>query len=167
MSSRYPKVELLDWPAGTEPEGAPVFTHNDVSSTATPEQVWRVLVRAADWPRWYPNSWSVLLPAGAVDLGPEMIFGWTTFASPIRSRVTVFEPPHRLEWAWWRTGAQGYHRWSVAAAPAGGSRVVTEETHRGPTPTRLAPVLQPALALSHEIWLRALAQRAVPEVSPG
>jgi uncharacterized protein YndB with AHSA1/START domain len=167
VSSRYPKVELLNWPVGTEPQGAAVFTHNAVKSTATPEQVWSLLIRAADWPRWYPNSWSVLLPGGAVDLSREMIFGWTTFANAVTSRVEVFEPPHRLEWAWWRAGGHGYHRWSVAPASGGGTRVVTEETHRGRTPKLLAPALQPALALSHEIWLRELARRAPRQASPG
>lgn len=157
------RSELADWPAGTAPGGAAVFTHNAVTSTAGPDRVWRRLVRASDWSRWYPNSWSVLLPGGALDLRPEMIFGWTTFANPITSRVTVFEPLQRLEWAWWRSGAYGYHRWSLAGAPDGGTRVVTEETHRGPTPTLLAPALQPALALSHEIWLRELATRAAAD----
>jgi hypothetical protein len=159
ISGSPAEVRLTDWPEGTQPAGAAVFVHNQVTSRATPGQAWRRLVRAAAWPTWYPNSTRIQLPDGEGELGEQMVFSWTTFGSCITSRVTVFEPERRLEWAWWRRDGYGYHRWLIEPADYG-CRVVTEETHRGPTPTRLALLLHPALRLSHEVWLRQLARLA-------
>jgi hypothetical protein len=61
---------------------------------------------------------------------------------------------------WWRGGAAGvdaYHGWLLE--PAGnGTRVVTDETEKGPLPWVLRWYLRGALHRAHQEWLECLAR---------
>jgi Polyketide cyclase / dehydrase and lipid transport len=149
------RVELTDWPVGTEPAGADVFAHNEIVVPAPPENVWPWLVDAPAWPRWYRNAWHVRLPPGAAALSLDLTFTWTTFATRISSTVVHDQPGRRLGWTWWGRGVHGYHGWLLEPVP-GGTRVVTEETQRGPKVVRWAWLLRGVLWLGHAYWLHQL-----------
>ncbi|MGI8459183.1 MAG: SRPBCC family protein [Propionibacteriaceae bacterium] len=163
MTRRHP--ELTHWPAGTAPVDADVFSHNELVLAAPPSQVWPWLVDARGWPRWYRNARRVQLPPAERGLALGVTFTWTTFATPISSKVVLDQPVHRLGWTWSCPGASGYHGWLLEPSGAG-TRVVTEETQRGPKVARWAWVLPHVLWLGHAYWLHALA-RQVRRAGPG
>lgn len=135
-----------------------MFTHNELVVPGSSERVWAVLVRASRWPQWYVNARHVALADGAVDLQAGAIFRWVTFGTAITCEVVHFRPYVRLGWIWWCPGAWGYHGWQLE--PAGpGTRVVTEETQRGPKIARLAWIDRPVLWLAHAYWLHQLGRQ--------
>lgn len=158
--------ELTGWPAGTEPAGADVFAHNERVVAAPPAQVWPWLVDAAAWPRWYRNAWRVRLPPGTEALGLGVTFTWTTFATRISSTVVHDQAALRLGWTWWCPGAHGYHGWLLEPT-ATGTRVVTEESQRGPKVVRWAWLLRRVLWLGHAYWLRKLDRQVRRAAVPG
>ena len=54
-----PPSEFVHWPDGYAPASARVYAHNELVIPTSPDRVWEWLVRARQWPHWYPNSWSV------------------------------------------------------------------------------------------------------------
>ena len=81
-----------------DPQLAPVNVQNELVVDAVPERIWSVLIRAADWPKWYPNSRSVHIERGGPDLYPEAKFSWITFGVCLRSVVKEFSPCARIAW---------------------------------------------------------------------
>jgi hypothetical protein len=153
------RVDLDRWPRGTEPAGAAVFVHNERVIEADRNALWALLVRAEDWPRWYPNARHVQILGGRTRLGQGTAFRWRTFGVDVRSDVVQFEPQEQLGWLWWAPGLYGYHGWRLEVHPLG-ARVITEETQRGPRASRLARPLTGALAAAHRLWLTRLAAQA-------
>ena len=54
-----PPSEFVHWPDGYAPASARVYAHNELVIPTSPDRIWEWLVRARQWPHWYPNSWSV------------------------------------------------------------------------------------------------------------
>lgn len=151
-------VHLERWPPGTAPSGAAVFVHNERVIQADPTALWDVLVEAESWPLWYPNARNVKVAGDRAELGPAALFSWQTFQVDVRSEVADFAPPRHLGWLWSAPGLYGYHGWRLDPHPRG-TRVLTEETQRGPRATRLAVPLTAAVFLAHSVWLHRLASR--------
>jgi predicted acylesterase/phospholipase RssA len=157
-----PAPGLADWPDGLQPAGAAVFVHDEHLVPASPERTWGVLRAAGSWSSYYPNARKVRVEGGG-DLRDGTNFRWTTFGFPGSSTVTAFdEADGRMGWTWRSTGARGYHLWSLRPDPAG-TRVVTEETQRGPRPRLAAPVLRRVMHIGHRAWLRGLARTAAQQ----
>jgi hypothetical protein len=161
--------EFEQWPKGYEPAAAHVFAHNEIVIPAPPDRVWEWLTRARQWPHWYPNSWHIEIPRSRFSrrrdqLESETMFTWLTFGLRITAMVQPYDRPQTIGWKWhsrlWARSAYGYHIWSIEAQPYG-CRVVTEETQRGLMPWLLRFGLQPALHLSHQLWLRRLSENAI------
>ena len=65
----------IHWPAGFTPDDADLFSHNELLINAPCERVWRHIVEATKWPRWYPNSSSVeILGDGGSVLKDSTVF---------------------------------------------------------------------------------------------
>jgi Polyketide cyclase / dehydrase and lipid transport len=150
---------LTNWPEGTRPDQSSVFCHNEIRVPTPPQRVWDWLVCAGMWSRWYRNAGDVVLPGDQLRLTPNMVFRWTTLGARITSKVVEYDAPHRIGWIWWRRGARGYHGW-LLEPDKDGTRVITEETQQGLLPWLLRPVLQRALSIAHDYWLRQLARKA-------
>jgi predicted acylesterase/phospholipase RssA len=152
---------LPGWPDGHRPEGAAVFVHNERVVPAAPDRTWDVLVGAGGWARFYPNAVDVRVdgsPEGR--LAPGAVFRWVTFGVPIRCVVTSFDAAAgTLGWTWRAVGARGHHLWWLSPDPSG-TRVVTQETQRGPLPRLTRPVLRRVMHAGHDLWLAGL-HRAV------
>ena len=164
-----PPSEFVHWPDGYAPASARVYAHNELVIPTSPDRIWEWLVRARQWPHWYPNSWSVKIlkrskrtHGGQLKSGRE--FNWITFGLPITATVDQYDKPTTIGWTWrsrgWTGGASGYHIWLIEPQQSR-CRVVTEETQRGPLPSLLRFVLQPALHFSHQLWLRRLSKNAI------
>ena len=131
---------VVRWPAGMEPEGAPVYAYNELEMESVPEAVWAWLVRATLWPTWYSNARRVRIEGEGQDLAKGLSFSWVTFGVPVKTRIEEWEPNERLAWSGEGLGFRGYHGWVIERTDTG-CKVVTEETQRGAV--RLPEVLGP------------------------
>ena len=148
------------WPAGCAPDGAPVYTLNQLAVSAPPERVWAWLVRPGAWPSYYGNASNVRFVDGG---GPELrlgsVFRWRTFGVTVETIVTELVPNERLTWTGKTAGGTGCHGW-VIVGTATGCQVVTEETQRGIVPSLGRWFLCRGLLSQHQRWLEGLARVA-------
>jgi hypothetical protein len=148
-------MDTIIWPAEFEPKRAPVYVTNQIESSATAHAAWAWLVRAAQWPAWYPNSRRVLLPDGASDLTAGMTFRWRTFGVRLVSHVEEFVPNTRIAWTARGIGVWAYHAWLITPR-ASGCLIVTEETQYGFV-AQLGDALMPdRMRRGHQLWLECL-----------
>lgn len=148
-----------------EPGVCPLFVRNQGMIAAPPERVWRWLVRADLWPTWFAGASNVRFEAG----GPELAVGarvvWRMLGATIRVTVRRAEAPRFLDWEGGAAGVHAYHAWLLEPAD-GGTRIVTEETERGPLPWLARWYLRRALHGAHESWVASLARVAPPADPP-
>ena len=155
----------IRWPDKYHPDNAAIHVMNELEMSAAPEAVWACLIRATEWPNWYPNAANViLLDGGGADLAPGCRFRWKTFGVTITCTVEEFDPYERLAWSSESVGMSVYHAWLIT--PQGdGCHVRTEETQNGFL-TRLAAFLFPGrMHAFHQIWLEELETVAGEQVS--
>ena len=103
----------IHWPDRYAPERVAVRVRNEIIIGAAPDRVWPWLIRAADWPAWYPNSSDVRIEGGAKDLSAGARFTWRTFGVKVRSTVHAFEPYERIGWDGAGTLLDVYHAWLI------------------------------------------------------
>lgn len=149
------------WPAGHSPAESAVFVSNQTVIPAPPERVWAWLIRAALWPKWYPNSSDMHFQSHAgPDLRERTRFRWKTFGIKVTSKVYDFEPCQRLAWNADGIGIHAWHAWLLTPQPDGSTHVLTEETQNGWL-ARLGKALMPnRMAQQHQIWLETLSRQA-------
>ena len=87
----------MKWPSGMEPEDVAVYARNEIEIAAAPQRVWRWLIGAERWPKWYGNCASFRFidgPEGqrAPDLAPGRAFEWRTFGARVRSPCGYSSP---------------------------------------------------------------------------
>jgi hypothetical protein len=152
--------ELSNWPDSYSPDRAPVFAHNEIVSARPASDLWPALVRAAEWPVWYPHASEVRGIAPGEDLVLGSTFSWKTLGVRVTTTVTEIVPNQALAWSGRARGSRGYHRWDLQPTPDGGCRIVTEEVQAGSVPTMLAARLRKALVTYHQEWLEGLVARA-------
>jgi len=149
----------IRWPERFRPDRVPVHVRNEIEIEAPPEIPWSWLVRAAQWPDWYPNSADVVIERGGPNLSPGSRFRWRTFGVGLTSRVEDFERPSRLAWNARGTGVDVYHAWLITPSPAG-CHVLTEESQFGAL-ARIDHALRPArMQKWHQVWLENLRARS-------
>ena len=149
----------IRWPDRFRPDRAPVHVSNRIDIDAPADRTWSWLIRAVDWPAWYPNSAGVAIEGGGSDLRPQANFRWKTFGIALRSRVEEFEPPQRLAWSARGVGVDVYHAWLISAT-TGGCHILTEESQYGWL-ARIGHAFQPhRMERGHQMWLENLRARA-------
>jgi len=151
----------IQWPENLQPAQAAVLVRNEVVIPAQAEVIWAWLLRAEQWPTWYPNSAHIhFLSDAGPDLRDRSRFRWRTFGARITSKVLEFEPATRLAWSSHGIGIDAYHAWVLTPLKEGGTRVVSQETQQG-WRVRLIQRFMPNRAeTQHQIWLEALSQKA-------
>jgi uncharacterized protein with LGFP repeats len=82
----------IRWPARFSPDEAPVHVVNAMTVTASPQAVWKTLVRAAGWSGYYANASKVVIEGGGPNLHAGARFTWRTFGVDLKSEVREFEP---------------------------------------------------------------------------
>ena len=165
--SALPRPGWPRWPEGLEPASCPVFVANEHDVAAPPAVVWKWLWRADLWPTWFKRSSKVRFeggPAPKLDLGSRVV--WHMLGAMIRVTVKVCEPPRALDWEGGANGVHAYHAWLLEPA-SGGTRVLTQETERGPLPWLLRWYLRGALHGAHRDWLESLGRVARNGPPPG
>jgi len=149
----------IHWPDRYAPERVAVRVRNEIAIDAAPERVWAGLIRAADWPAWYPNSSDVTIEDGARDLSAGARFTWRTFGVAVRSRVCEFEPYQRIGWDGAGTMLDVYHAWLIEPRGAG-CWVLTEENQNGLAARAQALFMPSRMREGHDVWLAALKAKA-------
>lgn len=154
------------WPAEYNPSTCPIHVRNILEMASPPETVWAWLIRAMQWPKWYPNSENVVFLSGnSPDLALGTCFRWKTFGVTIESTVKEFTPFERLSWDAHGAGLDAYHAWLIQKTD-GGCVVDTEEVQHGSL-ARLSRTLRPHhMEEKHQLWLESLRDRAKTGLPP-
>jgi hypothetical protein len=152
----------IRWPDRFSPARALVHVVNSLDMAAAPDAVWRVLIRAPDWPGFYANASNVAVAGGAAELSAGADFTWRTFGVDLKTQVREFEPPSHIAWLATAPGIEAYHAWLITPAPGGGCRVLTEETQRGLVARAGRMIFPGRMELWHQRWLEGLARLAGP-----
>ncbi|MDT7671893.1 MAG: hypothetical protein QOC74_4676 [Pseudonocardiales bacterium] len=151
LAVRSPEIH---WPDGFSPATADMFAHNEIIINAPRSVVWQVLVRAEEWPTWYPNSQQVKVlnenSKGLLNDGDQ--FSWQTFGFDLVSTVHEFVYESRLGWF---GGSDWYHTWLLLDDPAG-CRVVMEEVGNGEDAANFARTTPDRMHRGHELWNQTL-----------
>lgn len=93
------------------------------------EVVWRILTNVSAWPRWQPGIAKVS-GSGSLDAGASFV--WQTGNTVIRSRVALFDPPHRLAWIGRASVAHAVHVFVLIPLGPRDTRVESRESMDGP-----------------------------------
>jgi Polyketide cyclase / dehydrase and lipid transport len=150
----------IRWPSEFDPSRAPIHAVNQLDLAASPAAVWKVLIRATDWPQFYANASNIKIEGGvADDLFAGARFTWRTFGVDLVSKVEEFVPNERIAWNARSFGVWVYHAWLITPTETG-CNVRTEETQYGFL-SRLGALFFPGrMERWHQKWLEGLAARA-------
>ena len=149
----------IKWPDRYMPGRVVAEVSNEISIAAPPEKVWAQLIRAVDWPTWYPNSEAVKIDGGVQDLSLSATFTWRTFGVGVQSNVREFEPFERIAWEGVGAMLDIYHAWLIEPRP-GGCWVLTEENQNGLAARAQAIFMPKRMYRGHALWLEKLKARA-------
>ncbi len=156
----------IRWPERYEPSRCAIHVRNEILIPAPPGPAFAWLIRAAWWPRWYPNARDVVFFEGEPpDLKMGTRFRWKTFGIAIEARVLEFEPPSRIAWDARGLGVDAWHAWLLEPTPEG-CRVVTEETQRGWLSRLNSLVFPHRMFRWHQNWLEGLREQATKGAPP-
>lgn len=151
----------IHWPTGFSPAEADLFSHNEGWINASCEQVWKHIVEAVEWPKWYPNSMDVQIQGGGTLLDANSVFTWTTFGLPLESKIHEFVPFSRIGWYGYSPGAAPsfYHTWFLSQSHTG-CRVVTDEVGKGMVAKHLRETNEGLMHRGHDLWIATLKWKA-------
>jgi uncharacterized protein YndB with AHSA1/START domain len=151
----------IRWPARFDPALAPVHVRNELAIAAPAARAWTWLLRAEQWPAWYPNSSNVRVEgATAPNLGAGVRFRWRTFGVSLVTTVEEFVPGERIAWRAVSPGVDAYHAWLIEPRGDDGCWVLTEETQYGALARLGALVFPRRMFEGHALWLERLARQA-------
>ena len=149
-------MENVKWPEGFGPENCRIFSHNQIWTPLSAQALWAKLIRAQNWPGWYPNSRDVNILDGSLELKKGSVFTWKTFGLKVRSQVLIFEPFEHLGWdAQEMLGWHGFHGWRFIPHNSG-TLIITQEIQKGVGDFLVAPVVKKTLEKGHQMWLENL-----------
>jgi uncharacterized protein YndB with AHSA1/START domain len=152
------------WPEPYDPKTSALYALNDIDVKAPPETVWKLLVDAENWSRYFPPEDRVKILGGGAELAPGTRFTRVTVGFPMTLHVTEYEPFTRLAWETTvdndATGSSAYHGWVITPTDDG-CHVLTEETQQGPFFVEELGRKHPgALYRYHQDWVERLARAA-------
>lgn len=164
-------MALLDhvtYPPQYDPRISPIYALNEVDVKAPAAVVWRLLVDAGNWSRWFPPEDQVAIANGARELAFGTRYTRVTIGYPMHLVVTECEPGRRLSWATTvdgdETGSTAFHGW-VVTPTIDGCHVLSEETQQGPWFLEQLGHKHPGGLYSyHQDWVEALARAAEAEM---
>lgn len=157
------------WPPEYDPRISAIYALNDIDVKAPAEVVWKLLVDAENWARYFPaeDQVKILGDMPALQLGTR--YTRVTVGFPMSLTVTECETGRRLAWATTvdgdETGSTAYHGW-VITPTSDGCHVLTEETQQGAFFLEELGRKHPgALYRYHQEWVEGLARAAEAEVT--
>ncbi|WP_244425291.1 SRPBCC domain-containing protein [Bradyrhizobium sp. STM 3843] len=136
---------------------------------APPEVVWKLLIDAEHWSRYFPAENQVRILSGESELALGTRYHRVTVGYPMSLTVTECIPNRRLAWATTvdgdETGSTAYHGWVITPTNAG-CHLLTEETQQGEFFLDVIGRRHPgALYCYHQDWVERLALAAEAEAA--
>ncbi|CCE07008.1 Activator of Hsp90 ATPase 1 family protein [Bradyrhizobium sp. STM 3843] len=157
------------WPAQYDPKISAIYALNDIDVKAPPEVVWKLLIDAEHWSRYFPAENQVRILSGESELALGTRYHRVTVGYPMSLTVTECIPNRRLAWATTvdgdETGSTAYHGWVITPTNAG-CHLLTEETQQGEFFLDVIGRRHPgALYCYHQDWVERLALAAEAEAA--
>jgi uncharacterized protein YndB with AHSA1/START domain len=157
------------WPERFAPKTSAIYALNDIDVKAPPELVWKLLVDAENWSRYFSAEDQVKILTGEEELKLGTKFSRVTVGFPMSLVVTECVPNRRLAWATTvdgdATGSSAYHGWVITPMDDG-CYVLTEETQQGPWFLDVLGYKNPGgLYRYHQEWVECLARAAQAAVA--
>ena len=162
-------LDHVIYPSQYDPRISPIYALNELDVKAPADVVWRLLVDAENWFRWFPPEDQVILGGGEHELALGTLYTRVTIGFPMHLVVTECELGRRLSWATTvdgdNTGTTTFHGW-VVTPTADGCHVLTEETQQGPWFLEQLGHKHPGgLYRYHQDWVEALARAAEAQMA--
>jgi uncharacterized protein YndB with AHSA1/START domain len=157
------------WPEKYHPKTSAIYALNDIDVKAPPEVVWKLLVDAENWSRYFHAEDQVKILTGGQELALGTKYSRVTVGFLMNLVVTECEPGRRLAWSTVvdgdETGSSAYHGWVITRTDTG-CHVLTEETQQGSFFVELIGRKHPgALYRYHQEWVETLARAAEMKAS--
>jgi uncharacterized protein YndB with AHSA1/START domain len=89
----------VNWPPQYDPRHSAIYALNDVDVKAPPEVVWKLLIDAHNWSKFYPHAKDVKIVTGESVLALGAKYTWKTADIPLVNTLQEFVPGERLAWA--------------------------------------------------------------------
>ncbi|GAB7525703.1 SRPBCC domain-containing protein [Paraburkholderia sp. 2C] len=162
-------IDKVIWPERYHPSVSSIYALNDIDVKAPPELVWKLLVDATHWSRYFPAENQVEILSGESELELGTHYHRVTVGYPMSLTVTECVPNRRLAWATTvdgdDTGSSAYHGWVITPTDAG-CHLLTEETQQGEFFLDVIGRRHPgALYRYHQDWVERLALAAEAEAA--
>jgi uncharacterized protein YndB with AHSA1/START domain len=150
----------ITWPEAFDPLTSDFYVHNEIEINASPEVVWKLLVKASNWINWYDGIQNIRFEDPKQrDLSYKTKVFWNSMGQSLNNTVMEFEPNRALAWQFNEAKIQGYHAWLIIPTETG-CKVITDESQTGRL-ARLQKVFLPKkLRKQHDQWLRLLKEEA-------
>ncbi len=160
-SRKYNEAEnLIEWPEVFDPQNSDFYVHNEIEINASPEVVWKLLVEAHLWHRWYFGITNMRFETpGQGNLESNTKVFWESMGQRLNNTVTVCLPNRSLAWQFNETMIQGCHAW-VIVPTENGCKVITDESQTGKLAKLQKLFLPRKLMKQHDTWLRDLKRQA-------
>jgi hypothetical protein len=123
LAKRSPDIH---WPVELSPEESAIFAHTEIDINAPASTVWKNLILAERWPRWYVKSTDVHVLGDSDALGKGTDFYWTTLGARITSMVRECAPVTRLGWITTGQYGVGYHNWLIIPTTRSSCHIINE-----------------------------------------
>src|SRR6185312_6070822 len=111
------------WPERCDPRTSAIYALNDIDVKAPPEVVWKLLVDAENWSRYFPAEDQVKILSSARELALGTRYSRVTVGFPMSLVVTECMAARRLAWATTvdgdETGSSAYHGWVITPTADG------------------------------------------------
>ena len=162
-------ISRVKWPHQYDPRRSAIYALNDVDVKAPPELVWRLLIDAYNWSKFYHHAENVKIVSGEPMLALAARYTWTTAGIPLVNTVQEFIPGERIAWdsflAAGHKDSSAYHGW-VITPTENGCHLLTEETQQGSFFVEELGRKHPGtLYQFHQDWVEGLARAAEAEVA--
>jgi hypothetical protein len=155
-----PKTNLIEWPEQFNPENSDFYVHNEIEINAAPEVVFKLLIEASDWIKWYDNIQNIQFEdPNQRNLSTGTKVFWKSMGQELTNTVMQFEPNKALAWQFEEPKIQGYHAWLIIPTE-NGCKVITDESQTGRLAKLQKVFLPNKLRKQHDEWLIKLKHQA-------
>ena len=157
-------LDHVVYPPRYDPRISPIYALNEIDVKASADVVWKLLVDAKNWSRFFPPEDRVSILGGEPGLALGTRWTRVTIGFPMHLVVTESVPGRRISWSTTvdgdETGSTAFHGW-VITPTADGCHVLSEETQQGPWFLEQLGHKHPGgLYGYHQDWVEALARAA-------
>jgi len=156
-SRKYNEAEnQIRWPEKFNPKVSDFYVHNEIEISATPEQVWLLLIESKKWITWYDGIQNIKFEDSTQqNLAKDTKVFWNSMGQSLNNTVSELVPNERLAWTFEEAKIQGHHAWLIIPTSFG-CKVITDESQTGKLAKLQKIFLPRKLMKQHDNWLQIL-----------